>query len=68
MVGNRKPLNFKQTDLERIFRAAKAVGINARVEISKDGTYSVIPVTQQAEPPANEWDKALGKRPVKVRS
>jgi hypothetical protein len=58
----RRPLPFKQTDLERAYRAAERVGMpNPRIEIRRDGTITVIP----GDPPkdsggrSNAWDEVL---------
>jgi len=64
-------LNFKQTDMERSIRAHRAMGIEVVIEVMPDGTLRPIPLKPMAEAsktPANEWDKALGKSPAKVRS
>jgi hypothetical protein len=66
------PSTFRQRDISRVFKAARAAGITARVDIAKDGTISIFQLTPQevAEAPkppaaeANEWDRALGKSPA----
>jgi hypothetical protein len=53
--------NFRQTDLKRAIKAARAAGMEiARVEISKDGVIAMVPskpeerVDERSE--TNEWD------------
>jgi hypothetical protein len=41
------PSTFRQNDISRAFRAARAAGITARVDITKDGTISIIQLTPQ---------------------
>ena len=42
---SKRTLTFKQCDIERAMRAAKAVG-QSIVEIAKDGTIRIIPPEQ----------------------
>jgi hypothetical protein len=58
---SRKPPIFKVTDVRKAFQAARDAGINARVDITRDGKLSIVPMTTGAPPVTNEWDKALGK-------
>jgi hypothetical protein len=59
---------FTQRDLARVFRAAKQAGVDVQVTIARDGTLSVIPVSgPQEAAQTNEWDKALGHPPAKIR-
>jgi hypothetical protein len=57
----RGPCNFRQTDLKRAIKGARAAGMEvARVEINKDGVIVVVPSKPQ-EPAderseTNEWD------------
>jgi hypothetical protein len=59
----RRPCLFRETDVSRAFRAARAAGIaNPRVEISKDGSISVWagkPDDVEAQEATNPWDKVL---------
>jgi hypothetical protein len=71
MPGKRGILSFKQRDLERALRAGKRAGVEVRVDILRDGTLSIIPVSGPQETPQtneNPWDKALGQPPSKIRS
>jgi hypothetical protein len=56
----RSPL-FKMRDMARAFAAAKQAGVNARIDILKDGTMSVIPVAEP--PPVNDADKIIERLP-----
>ena len=58
----RKPSKFTETDLRRVFRAARKEGVDVRVEIIPNGPMSVFTtmgaattVTIGATGP-NEWD------------
>jgi hypothetical protein len=61
----RGPCKFTQRDVQRVMRAAKNVGMSARIEIAPDGRISIIPFIEMA--PAlvagvtgpNEWDTVL---------
>jgi hypothetical protein len=41
------PSTFRQNDVSRALKAARAAGITARVDIAKDGTISIFPLTPQ---------------------
>jgi hypothetical protein len=41
------PNTFRQNDIARVFRAARAAGITVRVDIAKDGTISIVQLTPQ---------------------
>lgn len=62
----RGPLTFRQQDLVRALKGAKAAGIEvARVEIEKDG--KIVIVAGEVEPLAsgrNEWDEINGAHPA----
>jgi hypothetical protein len=64
------PSTFRQNDIARAFRAARAAGITARIDIAKDGTIRIYQLPQEAvegpkpSPETNEWDRALGKSPA----
>jgi hypothetical protein len=63
---SRKPPVFKVTDVRKAFEAARDAGINARVDILRDGTLRLTPMAPEAPAPdANEWDRVLGKPPVR---
>jgi hypothetical protein len=59
----RGPCSFKQRDVARALRAARAAGFEvARVEIDNDGKIIVVTKKHQEEPAGqdrgeNEWDK-----------
>ena len=40
----RRPCRWRQRDVTRAMKAAKAAGINARVDIAPDGKLSVVPI------------------------
>ena len=56
---------FKQSDLTRALKAAKAAGVEvARIEIAKDGTIAIdigeMPVdTKPTKGSADDWDEAI---------
>ena len=64
-MTTRKPPTFKQRDVTRAVKGAKAAGIEvARVKISKDGTIQVetrevSSVGEFEMGGANQWDAAL---------
>jgi hypothetical protein len=57
-----RPL-FKQTDVARFLKAARAAGVKPeRVEIAPDGTIALIPAREEAAPTTpdrNEWDDVI---------
>jgi hypothetical protein len=62
------PWLFRQRDISRVFRATRAAGVTARVDIAPDGTISIFELTPQEAaaapkpaPETNEWDDVLGK-------
>jgi hypothetical protein len=58
----RGPLSFKQSDLTRALKAARAAGhVAARVEIEKNGKIIVILNDDKpaSSSPARDWDEAL---------
>ncbi|MDQ6703221.1 MAG: hypothetical protein M3Z96_09040 [Pseudomonadota bacterium] len=62
---SRKPPIFKVTDVRKAFQAARDAGINARVDIARDGKLSIIPMAPEAPAPETiGWEKALGKPPA----
>ena len=68
MTGLRRPCLFKSKDISRAFRAARAAGVTARVDIAPDGKISIIPVTGQQDPPrTDEWDSVLDKSQTEIR-
>jgi hypothetical protein len=63
----RGPALFTQISVSRALRAVKKSGVNARIEIAKNGAISIIPTNDPApaEPVAEKvssWDEAIGKR------
>jgi hypothetical protein len=64
----RGPLLFKQSDVARAFRAAQEAGLKVRVDISKHGNLSIVPISEDVLPQTNEWDQDLVKASVPVRS
>jgi hypothetical protein len=55
----RAPSIFRQQDVTRAFRAAKAAGVRvARVEIDRDGRIVIVTADEQLErTERNEWDR-----------
>jgi hypothetical protein len=60
---------FKQCDVERAVKAAKAVGLVVSVVevVTKDGTTIRIS-GQRCTTPTNPWDEVLPDDPPKIRS
>jgi hypothetical protein len=61
---SRGPATFRKADLKRAFKAASAAGVEVqRVEVSKDGTISIITGASAGQPdkqnPQNPWDEVL---------
>jgi len=61
--ASRKPSNFRQTDLARAVRGARAAGVEvARIEVGRDGKIVVIVGKPESadttKDPVNEWDAA----------
>jgi hypothetical protein len=53
----RAPSTFRQADVARAIRAARAAGAeNVRIDITKDGKISII-VSSEAPKEPNEWDR-----------
>jgi hypothetical protein len=50
---SRRPCLFKETDISRAFRAARAAGITACVEISRDGTLRITQLPTNSPPLAD---------------
>ncbi|MGA3341395.1 MAG: hypothetical protein ABSD11_12350 [Methylocella sp.] len=61
MAGNRRPLRFRQSELERALRASKASGVPVNVNIGKDGSLNVVsmPVSEKLRP--SEADDIIAK-------
>jgi hypothetical protein len=70
----RRPCKFRQSDLTRALKAARAAGIEiARFEIEKDGKIVVVPgkpieAPGNEKPERNEWDEVYDAHSTKVRS
>jgi hypothetical protein len=55
----RAPAIFRQQDVTRAFRAAKAAGVRvARVEIDRDGKIVIVTADQLERREENSWDRA----------
>ena len=53
----RAPATFRQSDITRAIRAARAAGVeNVRVDITKNGKISIV-VGGEAPKEPNEWDR-----------
>ena len=62
---SRKPPIFRQTDVRKAFEVARAAGVTARVDITRDGKLSIVPMPAEApKPDPSGWEKALGKPPA----
>jgi hypothetical protein len=49
---------FRQADVTRAFRAAKAAGVRvARVEIDRDGKIVIVTADELERAEGNEWDR-----------
>jgi hypothetical protein len=65
----RRPCMFRQTDLTRALKGARAAGMGiARVEIERDGKIVVVPGEQQKGTSErvtaqNEWDEVFDGDP-----
>jgi hypothetical protein len=60
---SRGPSTFKQTDLTRAIKGARAAGIDvARIELNKNGRIIIVPIqtATASEIIRNEWDDVLG--------
>jgi hypothetical protein len=54
----RAPSVFRQQDVTRAFRAAKAAGVRvARVEIDRDGKIVIVTADEIEQREGNEWDR-----------
>jgi hypothetical protein len=54
----RAPSVFRQQDVTRAFRAAKAAGVRvARVEIDRDGKIVIVTADELEQREGNEWDR-----------
>jgi hypothetical protein len=64
----RRPCSYKQTDLTRALRAAKAAGVSVKIEI-EDGKMTVTSMDKAAtvDSERNEWDEEHGPDQTKVR-
>jgi hypothetical protein len=59
---SRRAAAFRQSDVSRALKAAKAAGVEARVEIDRRGVISIIPQAAKAPAKGNEWDEVLDPR------
>jgi len=54
----RAPSIFRQQDVTRAFRAAKAAGVRvARVEIDREGKIVIVTADELERMEGNEWDR-----------
>jgi hypothetical protein len=54
----RAPSIFRQQDVTRAFRAAKAAGVRvARVEIDRDGKIVIVTADELERREENSWDR-----------
>jgi hypothetical protein len=57
----RRPSTFRQSDLARAVKVAKALGAE-RVEVDKNGKIAIITAKgDSATPSLNPWDEAVAK-------
>jgi len=71
-MSQRGAAKFKQMEMTRSAKAVISAGLRVdRVEVTKDGTISVVARQDNGEPQepklSNEWDEALGNPPTKIR-
>jgi hypothetical protein len=64
---SQRPWLFRERDISRAFKAARAAGVTARVDIAPDGTISIFPLTPQEaaeapKPSPNGTPAAAGLR------
>lgn len=61
---SRRPALVTQADIARALRAVKSAGVVARVEVSPDGTISIVPgpAAPIVESPTDALDGWLGGR------
>jgi len=54
-------VRWKESEVSRLIRAAKKVGVPVRVDIRPDGTLSATPLAapEQAGEATNEWDRMI---------
>jgi hypothetical protein len=58
---------FRQSDVTRLLRAAKAAGVKIRIEI-EPGKLIAVPMDSDGDEGQNEWDKDLdGADQTKIR-
>jgi hypothetical protein len=43
-TGKRGRVSFKETEVARLLRAAKRADVSVRVDIGKDGSFSLVPM------------------------
>jgi hypothetical protein len=59
--GRRAPCTFRQTDVTRALKAARAAGFSSvRVEIDKDGKIAIVAGEGVGASEPNEWDAVHG--------
>ncbi len=61
---SRRPCIFRQTDLTRALKGARAAGMEiGRIEINKDGVITILPGKPldptSPDPESNEWDDGV---------
>jgi hypothetical protein len=58
---SRGPRAFKQSDITRALKAARAAGVKVRIKIAKDGmVIEMADANVEIAPDRNEWDTLLG--------
>ena len=68
----RQPCNFRQTDLKRALKGARAAGMEiGRVEINKDGLIVIVPGKPSGvaiSEETNEWNEVINvNAPTEIR-
>jgi hypothetical protein len=55
----RAPSTFRQKDVTKVIRAARAAGVNiAQVEVTQDGKIVIVTATPEGERrEGNDWDR-----------
>jgi hypothetical protein len=56
---SRARARYTESDVRRVFSAAKKAGVNVRVEIATDGKIVVFTAPSSEATESNPWDKVL---------
>jgi hypothetical protein len=67
ILRSRPRRTFKQSDVTRAFRAARAAGVQVKIRIAPNGELCLDPILNN-EPVINSWDQAIDKNKTRLRS